>query len=647
MKKLILIFLVVALALFPSVTSAEDNKDGCKSQYSTEQKEKIEEFQEEKANIQEGYSLDFLLAIWNSMNINSLEALVFGNPYCVWFGDDGDLEYGIFPQEHMDSLIKPLYSVFSNVYLFALAAAIMAFAIRKGFEPLGGNKISMQEEIFMYFATTILLASYWFLIGEFLGINWAIVETFRGLLENQGIKINSALILSIQDDMNFSDIIVIFAEWLITLYLNFVYMMRSFMIAILVALGGVAILSLLSSTTRSYFDTWLKDIAGAVFMQAIHAFYLSLVLMTFSTLQGEAAIIYKLILLIMLIPVSTMLMTWMNMSSGTIATSAGLTGINSLAMLSRAGGMAKQGAMARRGGTSPDKLGKTKISAQAAGSTSNNWNKARSLASKSGTVIGGAAGLALGPGGAVLGAKMGQAGAGMLLQGPRNLASGLNSAVSTMKDAKSAGFKNTLNNLQSRRDFFGKLGESTGSMIGAGGVGRSAGHAVSGVSRQRLLNSNELGGYQGLTMNELFKQNPGAEMKWMQTNEGSAFYMKTDTGLAQVSPFGAADPMLKDGEKRLVDYQFNNSPIQPQADYSYEMNRGSVGNLQRTSDAYVHGAGGERYNDTRMDANSISPDSYYSSGMRGAEMRSTSDKIADWVGKAQPQPSTNRHNGII
>lgn len=645
MKKLILIFLAAALVLFPSVTSAEDNKDACKGQFSTEQKESIEEFKEDKANIQEGYSLDFLLAIWNSVNINSLETLIFGNPYCVWFGDTGELEYGIFPKEHMDSLIKPLYSLFSSVYMLALAAAIMAFGIRKGFEPLGGNKMSMQEELFMYFSTAILLAGYWLLIGEFLGINWAIVETFRNLLEAQGIKMDSAFILSIQDDANFSDILILFSEWLITLYLNFVYIMRSFMIAILVALGGLAILSLLSSTTRSYFDTWLKDIAGAVFMQAFHAFYISIILLTFSTLQGELAILYKLILLIMLIPVSTMLMTWMNMSSGTLATSAGLNGINSLAMLTRVGGMAKQGAMARRPGPTPEKLAKTKISAQAAGSHSNNWNRARSVASKGGAAIGGVAGLALGPGGALLGAKMGQAGAGMLLQGPRNLASGLNSAVSTMKDAKGAGFKKTLGNIQSRRDFFGNMGESTGSMVGAGGVGRSAGHALSGVSRQRLLNSSEIGGYQGLTMNELFEQNPGAELKWMQSNEGSAFYMQTGTGLAQVSPFGAADPMLKDGEKRLVDYQFNTSAIQPKADYSYEMNRGSVGNLQRTSDAYVHGAGGERYNDTRMDANSISPDSYFTAGMSGAEMRSTSDKIADWIGKVPPP--ANRHSGIL
>lgn len=604
-----------------------------------EKKESVEKFVDKDSSLQESYAINVLEAFWNAVNINSMDTLVFGNPYCVWFDDEPDLLYGLFPNEQKEKIIDPIFSLSTGVYMLVLIIAMMSSALKMAYSPMGG-KSEFQENFFMYIATGVLLAGFWLLAEQIFSINWAIVNAIRDMLSTAGIELGEPFLVASQDDFNFTDIIIMFAEWFIVLFLNFVYMMRSFMIIILLGLGGLAILSLLFATTRSYFGIWIKDFLGAIFMQSIHALYLSIVLLMVSTMDGEGGVIFKLLMLIMFIPISSMLMGMMSMNSGGIAMAAGMTGVNSLAAATRLAkkGMSKGGnGKGKIPGKTPNmgKLKTTGISAVASGGNSKAWTSAKSVFAKSGMVVGGAAGSVLGPGGVMLGGSMGGKVAGAMLQGPRNVAGGVKGISDTMKQAKTAGMKNTLGNLQDRRAYFGNLGESAGAMIGKGGLGRDIGHGLSGVSRQRLFSSGEAGGLAGKSIGELAKENPGAKVSWMQTNAGSGFYMQDNGQMKAISPLGAADHTLAKGETRMMDYQFQQMGYQPDANQQYSMNPTGDMNMQRISDPYIQGAGGGTIQDPRMKGSVVSPDSYFKNSIPNAESRDLSDRFADRVARHQ------------
>lgn len=634
---LLFFFLIPSTSVFAEENTS-DNKS-CSPVMSDEKKDSVKKFLDKDSSLQESYAINIIESLWNAVNINALNTLVFGNPYCIWFDNEPELIFGIFPAEQKEKMIDPVFSLFTGVYMVALIISIMLSAIKVAYEPLGTNKSGFREDVYMYAGTSILLVGYWMLAEQIFAINWGIVAAFRSMLTAQGISLGEPLIIAAQDDFNFTDIIIMLAEWLIILFLNFVYMMRTFMIVILLGLGGLAILSLLFTSSRSYFGTWIQDFLGAVFMQSIHAIYLSIVLLLVSTTDGEWAIFVKLFLLILFIPMSTMVMGWLNLSSGAVATSVGLQGVNSIASAARIAKMGKNkiGKNKLPIGKSPDfgNLRKTQLSTTASGANSKAWVSAKSVFAKSGMIIGAAAGSVLGPGGVMLGAGMGGSAAGGLLQGSRNLAGGVKGITDTMKLAKTDGMKNTFGNLQNRRAFFGNLGESTGSMVGKGEFGRSVGHGLSGVSRQRLFHSSEEGGFAGKTFGDIAKEHPGANVSWMQTNAGSGFYMEDNGSMRAISPLGAADPTLAKGETRMMDYQFNQMGYQPDANQQYSLSGGGIEPMTRLSDPYIKGAGGHTIQDPRMKASDLSPDSYFKNSIANTETRDLSDRVADRVARHQ------------
>lgn len=632
MKKVIVFFLLFSL-LFPSVAFAE-SENTCSPVLTDEKKEMVQKFQDEDSSLQEAYTIDIIQAIWNAVNINTLNTLIFGNPYCIWFDNPSEeLVLGIYTEEQKSKIVDPVFSMFTGLFMLLLLISMMLTGMKMGLKPLG-TKVQLTEELIMYLSVCVLFIGYWLIIEQVLNINWAITGTFKDFLLSQGIDLGSSTLVATQDDFNFTDIIIIFAEWVLMLFLNFVYILRTFMITILLCLGGLAILSLLFESTRSYFGTWIQDFIGAVFVQSIHALYLTIVLLFVAQLEGETAVVFKLLLLVLFIPLTSAIMNWMNLSSGDLATSVGMSGVNSLAgavamskKLSHIpkgkGGIPKQPQLSS--------LKTSRISEAGKGGNSKPWQMAKSVTSKVGMGVGAAAGSVLGPGGMMLGASVGGMAGKGLLQVPRNVAGGIKGTMDTVKGVRKDGFKNVMGDLQKRRMYFGEMGESLGTMIGAGGAGRGVGDALSGVSRQRLANSTENGGLGGGTLESLAKKHPGANVSFMQTNQGSGFYMNDGTQL--ISPMGAADTNLANGEVRKVDYQFGNSEMSANSTGNYSMNNLDQGSLVRNSDAYLQNANGEKFNDPRLKASSIVPDDYFRSGMRGAEQRNMSDSVADKIGR--------------
>lgn len=615
---------------------------------SGDKEEAIKKYQEDDASLQESYAIDLVQAIFNSVNINTLNTLVFGNPYCVWYDDykGGDLVYGVFTKEQKEKIVDPVFKTFTSSYMFILLLVIMISGIKMAYQSVEKSKMLAANLFSKILLSIVLIVGYSVFAGYIFDINAAIVKDLEGLLESQGMDLKSSYIVANQDDFNFTDILIIGAEWMLVLFLNFVYIMRTIMITVLMATGGLAIVSILFDSSKKMFSAWLQDFLGAIFMQSIHALYFTIVLLFVSTLGGESAVFFKLILLALFLPLSSMVMGWLNLSSSSIASSTGMTGINSINtmmnMASRAKRAKSKKVPGKNNGMDLSQIGKTRISSTGSGLNSNKWMSAKSIMAKSGVVVGATAGSVLGSAGAQMGGRIGGAVAPALLQTPRNVAGGVKGVVDTVKTAKREGFNNIGQDINKKRKLYGDLGESLGTMIGAGSIGRSVGNSLSGVSRQRLLNSKENGGFGGVNLDTLASKYPGANVSFMQTNEGSGFYLNMDGSMVPISPMGAADTNLKNGEARMVDYQFaEKTSLQKDnlGNYVGTFTNDNSSPLIRTSEAYIN-AGENKYIDKRFNAHSINPSDFYRSGMQNAEQRNTSDRVADKL-------SGKRHPGFV
>ncbi|MFG3613391.1 hypothetical protein [Rummeliibacillus stabekisii] len=653
MKKLFVCVLLFSLLFPPSLSYAKDNdkekvNNTCSSFMSGDKEKAIKKYQEDDASLQESYAIDLVQAIFNSVNINTLNTLVFGNPYCVWYDDykGGDLVYGVFTKEQKAKIVDPVFKTFTSSYMFILLLVIMISGIKMAYQSVEKSKMLAANLFSKILLSIVLIVGYSVFVGYIFDINAAIVKDLKGLLESQGLDLKSSYIVANQDDFNFTDILIIGAEWMLVLFLNFVYIMRTFMITVLMATGGLAIVSILFDSSKKMFSAWLQDFLGAIFMQSIHALYFTIVLLFVSTLGGESAVFFKLILLALFLPLSSMVMGWLNLSSSSIASSTGMTGINSINTMMNMASKVKRAKSkkipGKNNGMDLSQIGKTRISSTGSGLDSSKWISAKSIMAKSGVVVGATAGSVLGPAGAQMGGRIGGAVAPALLQTPRNVAGGVKGVVDTVKTAKKEGFNNIGQDINKKRKLYGDLGESLGTMIGAGSIGRSVGNSLSGVSRQRLLNSKENGGFGGVTLDTLASKYPGANVSFMQTNEGSGFYLNKDGSMVPISPMGAADTNLKNGEARMVDYQFaDKTSLQKDnlGNYFGTFNNDNSSPLIRTSEAYIN-AGENKYIDKRFNAHSINPSDFYRSGMQNAEQRNTSDRVADKL-------SGKRHPGFV
>lgn len=610
----------------------------------------VDEYKEEDANMAEKFLTGQMQNLWNIGDINGLSTLIFGNPYCVWADsatkDESKIKMapdGIFTVTEREKIIDPILKMFSAIFVTLLVLAMMISGLKLGLSAVKGRAMSeFGEDLKMWFAALLFIAGYGIITNTIFQLNAAVVLSFKDLLESNGVSVEGFSIMSSWSDLKSvmpmaSLLLVVLAEWILAAILNFVYIARKVVVLVLLALGFVAGYSLLFTKTRPFFGTWLRELLGNVFLQSIHALVMYGMAMFAAT---GAGVFYKLGLMIMFIPLTGMISKWLQIGDsssklGSSMTMVGLGGVMSTMMLtSQAGSIIRGGNVAGStsyggnnsnssfdgssenatsfgpglmsgGGGSDSSL--TSISTDASGATSNTWTNSKAAISKLGGAVGGVAGVVAGPMGVMAGRAIGEKATGALMQGPRNLGMGLKNTMSTIQSARNytgsqgTGFRSMMNDLPQRRAFFANLGESVGSMAGAGGLGRSLGAGLSGVSRQRLAATSIASGGRGMvdasgnvvpaTFSSLAKQYPGASMQMVQTNQGSSMWLNNNGSFHQVGLTGAADSSLKSGEARVMDYQLpavgQQFAVQQNGTYKDLNSMGSSGLMGSTSPSSI------------------------------------------------------------
>lgn len=661
MKKVI-VLLIVLLGFISTPAYANSSKaESCgKEIYSKTTQEKIVKYKEEEASLVESYVIDILNSALGAVGVNPLSTLVFGNPYCIWNDTSNTtLVYGIFTQDEYKKVVTPLIKLVKGTFTLILLISILVSSAKLALSGIGlSQKSAFWESVKMWFIVSVFLYSFDFLIETLLYLNAGIISGMKGLMDSYGLNFNSLSMMTANSKFTFTDIVVFFAEWILALFLNFIYIFRKVIILMLLVLGPLAGMSLLSSSTSKMFNTWVKDLIGMIFLQSFHGVLLTIFLL-FSTLLSRAnGTVFKMIMIIMFLPLTGMITSWLHLSDANSSMEkTGMMGVKTLATAAALSKYMKKSPALNNNQLSQQ--GRTKISALADGKNSRLWNGMKKGIGGLGGMIGGTAGLVLGPSGAMLGMNAGRGVAGGLLQGSRNIAAfGVNSKSLMSELKENGGLKNTFNSIGKRREFFGNLGETAGALVGKGDYGRNIGHALSGVSRNRLLDSQEPGGFGSLNLDRLREMYPGADLKWIQDNKGSAMYLdKGNENFERISPLGEADPALKAGTFREIGYRFN-SPAGLEAKgngaYSLPQNQLSQpsGFLQQSSNAMLGGPNNYRLVDSSFDTSQVNPESYFQAGLTDRNHhpigQSNGDRIADGINKVGGwiPNNQNRHRGF-
>ncbi|RRJ54682.1 hypothetical protein EHV15_34355 [Paenibacillus oralis] len=477
---------------------------------------------ENDANLMNGFIIGQANNLFKIPGINSIQNLVFGNPYSTWgFGSNtGDnLVDGIFYQSELKQVINPLIATFSGVYATILMLAIMLSSLKAGMKAHSPqSKEDFWKDVHMYVASAFFMGLFWMLFHTLMAINWGIVQGVGSTLKSLGKPLDGVSIIATatNDDtyqFKMGDLFVFLAEWGLAAYLNFIYIARKIIIVLLCVMSPFAAYSLLFAKTRAFFGTYMKELIGNIFLPAIHSTILFVFVQMAGNLgQGMGPTIFKLGMIIMFVPVTGMVSKWLNLGDsstamGRTATALGLAGIGGAMMLSKGvmnmsgkgRGSANGVNPAGGGGVGTETPGGTGVSmgndsgasvlskAAEGGSV---WNKVKKAGATAGAVVGGTVGSPFGAGGVVAGAAIGSKAFNGLLQATRNSFSGLKGTYSTIKNAGKGIGENEKPNwsfgnigkkwgdLAERRAMMGELGESVG-MFG-GGVGAAIGTAMGG-----------------------------------------------------------------------------------------------------------------------------------------------------------------------
>lgn len=486
-------------------------------------KEMLEQAEDE-ANLMNGFIIGQVNNLFSIQGINSIQNLVFGNPYKTWgFGNDPDdqLIDGIFFQSELDNVIHPLIATFSGVYATVLMLAIMMSSLKMGMNAHSPqSKEDFWKDIHMYVASAFFMGLFWMLFHMLMALNWGIVQGVASTLKNLGKPLDGiSIIATATNDSTYQfkvgDIFVFLAEWGLAAYLNFIYISRKIIIVLLCVMSPFAAYSLLFARTRPFFGTYMKELIGNIFLPSIHAIILFVFVQMAGNLgQGMGPTIFKLGMIIMFVPITGMVSRWLNFGDsstalGRTATALGLGSIAGAFMLSKSvvnmAGKGKAGSMdvgssggevvgaETPGGTGVsmgNDAGASAISRAAQGGST--WAKIKKAGGIGGAVLGGTFGLAFGPMGVAAGAAIGSKAVTGILQTTRNAAAGTVGAINTIRDAgrgldehgnptgkfQFSNLKNKWNDLAERRQLMGTLGEAAGYTFGA--IGAGVGSVVAG-----------------------------------------------------------------------------------------------------------------------------------------------------------------------
>ena len=281
--------------------------------------------------------------------------------------------------------ISLFYLIFMVIAVSLVIVAVIRIILKKQLGTFSSAaRFSMMEGIKDLIITLFLLSFTWLLLHFVMLLNYEFVDIWKSAVSGKRLMESGGNFNTL------SAIIYQFFFFVIEIYVNFVYIIRSLMIPALIITSPLFVIAFSFGTIgKKLTGQWFKEFIGNVFIQSIHAFVYGLILVSSLSLRG----IEKIVVCASFIPLTAMFKQ--------------ILGIGGDQLLKAADGITKT-ATAGAG------------AAVAAGA-----KVAGGIAQGAGTALGGVVGFAVGgPAGAMVGSKLGSS-VGGVGKGASNVVGGV------------------------------------------------------------------------------------------------------------------------------------------------------------------------------------------------------------------------------
>lgn len=221
---------------------------------------------------------------------------------------------GVFYRDEWNRLIVPWYKRFLAIALAPelIAVVIMILGYRTVLS--SGNPrqmVSMQETAWNILAGLMFVVFGPMLLSQLLALNAAIVDFIKGALVRQGLVHagQSITLGAVQTQSPFLDSLIQLAFAGLMLQLNFMYMVRKFVLAVLVVIMPIVGWAWVNRSSRTPMLILLSEVVTNALMSASHAIVLAVY---FALTQYDGAGMFstwwaKLFALVLVIPVAALL----------------------------------------------------------------------------------------------------------------------------------------------------------------------------------------------------------------------------------------------------------------------------------------------------------------------------------------------------
>lgn len=266
----------------------------------------------------------WMLQLMTSVELHSVESLVFGSPGELWWKDKafGNMLYGTFYEREITQIIEPSIQLFLMLFLVGLSAAILYSTLKVGVNPHNAyNRVQFAESIRSWFLAGLFFASYPVILDFLFGMNEVVRGTFY---EWASYRVNISYVdrALFQEERVFGSLFLALVEFGLVAYLNAIYMFRKFLLLLLIILGPVIGICLFFNRLRFIAGRWMLELAVLTLIQSVHA--ILLFTMAKSIGYSQVSAFATLCWLALLIPISGMIQGWMTGFSASTGTAHAL-----------------------------------------------------------------------------------------------------------------------------------------------------------------------------------------------------------------------------------------------------------------------------------------------------------------------------------
>lgn len=213
---------------------------------------------------------DFTNGVRSLLGLQSIDELVYNKKT-----RSTDRYYGgIMPVEWMKKATT-FHMIFQGITWVIISVAILKLLFTKNLSTINpAMRVSLMEGIKNLIMTGFLLISVFLVINTLINVNEKLVSIFSTTAPDY-----SGFTGVSNDYKTLSGAFLQLYYLFITIYLNFVYIIRALTIAILIASAPLFIVSIaFGQKSKALFESWIRELIANIFLQSIQAFVLSMLL---------------------------------------------------------------------------------------------------------------------------------------------------------------------------------------------------------------------------------------------------------------------------------------------------------------------------------------------------------------------------------